>query len=99
MKKTLLAAAAFAIVLPFATPALAVEVICGTVSSADPPSGVVRLTDGTSYRVKVPVLLRGLAPGSHVVITVNNDRSVGIRSDTRYDSPDPENFLGSCPNG
>lgn len=83
MKKFALAFAAAALVVS-AGSALAATTDHGTVSYTDPASGLVRLTDGTHYQISQPVLLNGVAPGDHVVVTVFNNKEIGFRSDDRY---------------
>ncbi len=86
MKKmtVLLPLAAFVM---FAGPALATEVTCGIVSSANPSTGDLRLQDGSKFRVSYPTLLKGVGPGDPVVVTLNNDNTVGITDDNRFSSP------------
>lgn len=67
-----------------AGPALAQQSYPGTVTRANPGTGDVTLTTGKTYRVSKPVLLYGLMPGAHVVITVAPNGTVGIRQNEGY---------------
>ncbi|MCX5580756.1 hypothetical protein [Kaistia terrae] len=64
--------------------ALAAETYNGVVARTDPNSGHVELLGGTTFQVSEPSLLRGLAPGEHVIVTINENNSVGIQEDSSY---------------
>lgn len=79
-----------AILLPFAAilattgAALAVDVDAGQVSGMNPATGALSLTDGRSFHISNPVLLNGLIPGEHVIVTINDDHTVGLAVDNNY---------------
>lgn len=64
-------------------PAMAAETIGGVVDHADPSTGVVSV-DGTNYRVSYPQLLRGVYGGEHVIITKNDNGTIGFQEDSNY---------------
>ena len=75
-----------AVLLPFAVlmttgAAYAAEADANQLVEANPSTGVVKLLDGRTFTVSQPVLLRGLMPGDHVIVTINDDKSVGISQD------------------
>jgi hypothetical protein len=82
MKRSLLLAiAGFAL---SAGSALAADTYSGVVARADPMTGEVMLLGGTIFQVSEPLLLHGLGPGDHVIVTVNDNQTVGIQDDTSY---------------
>lgn len=62
--------------------ALAVDVDAGTVRTINSASGSVTLIDGRTFKVSNPTLLMGLIPGEKVVVTVNDDQTVGLSEDS-----------------
>ncbi|WP_073051058.1 DUF1344 domain-containing protein [Kaistia soli] len=62
--------------------ALAVDVDAGTVRKLDNASGSVTLIDGRTFKISNPSLLMGLIPGEKVIITVNDDQTVGLSEDS-----------------
>jgi len=62
--------------------ALAVDVDAGTVRTLDNASGSVTLIDGRTFKISNPSLMMGLIPGEKVVITVNDDQTVGLSEDS-----------------
>jgi len=83
MRKTSLILAAAATLLAGGA-AFAQQKYPGTVSRANPSTGEVTLTTGKTFRVSQPVLLQGLMPGTHVVITVAANGTTGIRQNDSY---------------
>lgn len=71
-----------AIVLGSAGSALAVDVDAGTLTKMNPATGEVTMTNGHTYKVSNPVLLNGLIPGEKIIITVNDDKTVGLQEDS-----------------
>jgi hypothetical protein len=82
MKRTLLLA--FAGLALSAGTALAADSYNGVVARADPMTGEVTLLGGNTFMVSVPVLLHGVSPGEHVIVTVNDNQTVGIQEDSSY---------------
>jgi hypothetical protein len=82
MKRTLLLA--FAGLALTAGSALAADTYNGVVARADPMTGEVTLLGGSTFQVSEPVLLHGMAPGEHVIVTVNPNNTVGIQEDSSY---------------
>ena len=62
--------------------ALAVDVDAGTVRTINSASGSVTLIDGRTFKISNPSLLMGLIPGEKVVVTVNDDQTVGLSEDS-----------------
>jgi hypothetical protein len=89
-------ALAIAVSVLSAAPTFATEIICGTVSRADSSTGELRLTEGSTFRVVAPSVLSGMAPGDHVRVTINNNRTVGVTHDDRYDVSPQRGGIGSC---
>jgi hypothetical protein len=83
MKKITLLLALSGLVLTTGS-ALAADVYNGVVARADPMTGEVTLLGGSTFQVSEPVLLHGLAPGEHVIVTVNENNTVGIQEDSSY---------------
>ena len=82
MKRTLLLAfAGFALSMGSA---LAAESYNGVVARADPMTGEVTLLGGATFQVSQPLLLHGVAPGEHVIVTINPNNTVGIQEDSSY---------------
>lgn len=71
-----------AIVIGSAGAAYAVDVDGGAVRSIDAGSGSVTLMDGRTFRISNPSLLTGVIPGEKVIITVNDDKTVGFQEDS-----------------
>lgn len=83
MNKFILAISAAALI-GTAGSALAATSERGVVSYTDPSTGALKLTNGESFTVAQPVLLKGVAAGDHVVVTVFNNNEVGFHTDNRY---------------
>lgn len=64
--------------------ALAGETMSGVVARADPNSGELTIVGGGTVQVTQPLLLRNLAPGEHVIITQNNNGTIGVQEDSSY---------------
>lgn len=82
MKRTLLLAIAGLALTAGA--ASAADSYNGVVARADPMTGEVMLLGGATFQVSEPILLHGLGPGEHVIVTVNDNQTVGIQEDTSY---------------
>jgi hypothetical protein len=82
MKRTLLLA--FAGLALSTGAASAADTYNGVVARANPMTGEVMLLGGTTFQVSEPVLLHGVAPGEHVIVTVNPNNTVGIQEDSSY---------------
>jgi hypothetical protein len=82
MKRTLLLA--FAGLALSAGSAYAADSYNGVVARADPMTGEVTLLGGSTFLVTQPMLLHGLGPGEHVIVTVNDNQTVGIQEDSSY---------------
>jgi len=67
-----------------AGPALAGESMTGVVARADPWSGELTLLGGTTVQVADPRLLRNLAPGERVIVTLNDTGTIGVQKDNAY---------------
>ena len=65
-------------------PALAAQTVGGVVTHTDPAMGTVSIVGGSTYRVSDPRLLRNVAPGEHVIITMNDNRTVGLQEDSSF---------------
>ena len=79
--KTLALALPLAAFLASAGAAYAVDVDSGTVRQLDARSGAITLMDGRSFKVSNPILLDGVIPGEKVIITVNDDKTIGFSED------------------
>jgi len=64
--------------------AIAAETMSGVVARADPNTGELALVGGGTFQVTEPMVLRGMAPGDHVIVTLNNNNTVGVHEDTDY---------------
>lgn len=64
--------------------ALAAETIDGVVARANPNTGELSLVGGGTFQVTEPILLRNLAPGEHVIVTRNNNNTIGVQKDNSY---------------
>lgn len=64
--------------------ALAAETVGGVVSQTDPAMGTVSIVGGGTYRVSQPELLRGVYSGEHVIITMNDNHTVGLQEDSSF---------------
>lgn len=62
---------------------MAAETIGGVVDHADPVTGLVSV-GGQTYQVTYPQLLRGVYGGEHVIITKNDNGTVGFQEDSNY---------------
>ncbi|WP_018182314.1 hypothetical protein [Kaistia granuli] len=72
-------------------PALAAETIGGVVSHADPAMGTITIVGSGTYRVSQPLLLRNLAPGEHVIITKNDNGTIGLQEDSNFSDGSGQN--------
>lgn len=68
--------------------AIAADSIDGVVARANPMTGEVTLLGGHTFQVTEPTLLHGLAPGEHVIVTLNDNNTVGIQEDSSYAGSD-----------
>lgn len=82
--KKLIAVLPFAALVLASGSAFAAQEAYGEVSSANPSTGMINLTDGSHFKVSTPVLLNGMAPGDHVIVTINDDKTVGIAPDSGW---------------
>ncbi|BCP55914.1 hypothetical protein K32_45310 [Kaistia sp. 32K] len=64
--------------------ALAADTFGGVVARTNPMTGEVTLLGGSTFQVSEPMLLHGVAPGEHVIVTVNPNNTVGIQEDSSY---------------
>ncbi|MCX5567721.1 MULTISPECIES: hypothetical protein [Kaistia] len=64
--------------------ALAAETMNGVVARADPYTGELVLLGGANIQVSDPSVLRHLAPGEHVIITRNDNDTIGVQVDSSY---------------
>jgi TPP-dependent trihydroxycyclohexane-1,2-dione (THcHDO) dehydratase len=64
--------------------ALAAETVGGVVTRTDPAMGTVSIVGGGTYRVSEPQLLRGVYSGEHVIITMNDNHTVGLQEDSSF---------------
>ncbi|MCX5520583.1 hypothetical protein OSH10_19265 [Kaistia defluvii] len=64
--------------------ALAAETMSGVVARADPYTGELSIVGGGTVQVADPRLLRNLAPGEHVIVTLNNNGTIGVQEDSSY---------------
>lgn len=71
-----------AIVLGSAGSALAVNVDAGTLTRMDTATGEVTMADGQTYKISNPSLLYGLIPGEKIIVTINDDKTVGLQEDS-----------------
>ncbi|MFI5408344.1 hypothetical protein [Kaistia sp. UC242_56] len=83
MKKNLLFLS-FAGLLLVSGTALAAETLNGVVARADPNTGELEIVGGGRVQVTDPRLLRNLAPGEHVIVTRNNNGTIGVQEDSSY---------------
>lgn len=83
MKKNLLFLP-FAGLLLVSGTALAAETMNGVVARADPSTGQLMLLGGANFQVTDPMVLRHLAPGQHVIVTRNNNDTIGVQVDNAY---------------
>lgn len=64
--------------------ALAADTVGGVVAHANPAMGTITIVGGGTYRVSEPRLLRNVVPGEHVIITMNDNRTVGLQEDSNF---------------
>lgn len=64
--------------------ALAAETMSGVVARANPDTGELTIVGGGTVQVSEPLLLRNLAPGEHVIVTRNNNGTIGVQEDSSY---------------
>lgn len=65
-------------------PALAAETMNGVVARANPWTGELVLLGGATVEVADPRLLRNLAPGDRVIVTLNDTGTVGVQEDNAF---------------
>jgi len=65
-------------------PALAAETIGGVVTNVNPSAGTVTVQGAGTFEVSQPELLRGVYGGEHVIITKNDNRTIGLQEDSNY---------------
>jgi hypothetical protein len=65
-------------------PALAAETVGGVVTHTNPSMGTISIVGGGTYRVSQPLLLRNINPGEHVIITKNDNGTVGLQEDSNF---------------
>lgn len=83
MKKNLMFLSLAGLLLVSGT-AFAAETMSGVVARADPYTGELSIVGGGTVMVSEPLLLRNLAPGEHVIVTRNNNGTIGIQEDSSY---------------
>jgi hypothetical protein len=64
--------------------ALAAQTVGGVVTHTDPAMGTVSIVGGGTYRVSEPQVLRGVYSGEHVIITMNDNHTVGLQEDSSF---------------
>jgi len=64
--------------------AAAAEVDMAEITQMNARTGQILLNDGHSYTIANPVLLNGVIPGEQVIVTVNDDHTIGFSEDTSY---------------
>ncbi|ODT14073.1 MAG: hypothetical protein ABS35_35930 [Kaistia sp. SCN 65-12] len=64
--------------------ALAAQTVGGVVARTDPAMGTITIVGSGTYRVSEPRLLRNVAPGEHVIITHNDNNTVGLQEDSNF---------------
>jgi TPP-dependent trihydroxycyclohexane-1,2-dione (THcHDO) dehydratase len=64
--------------------ALAAQTVGGVVSHTDPAMGTVSIVGGGTYRVSDPQLLRGVYSGEHVIVTMNDNHTIGLQEDSGF---------------
>jgi hypothetical protein len=58
----------------------------GRIMGMNAQTGAITLDDGHHYVISNPTLLKGVAPGEHVIVTENPNRTIGFQEDTsQYD--------------
>lgn len=65
-------------------PALASETIGGVVTNVNPSAGTVTVQGAGTFAVSHPELLRGVWGGEHVIVTKNDNGSIGFQEDSNY---------------
>jgi TPP-dependent trihydroxycyclohexane-1,2-dione (THcHDO) dehydratase len=64
--------------------ALAAQTVSGVVAHTNPAMGTVSVVGGGTYRVSEPNLLRGVYSGEHVIITMNDNHTIGLQEDSNF---------------
>ncbi|BCP55915.1 hypothetical protein K32_45320 [Kaistia sp. 32K] len=64
--------------------AFAAETFGGVVTGVNPSAGTISIGGGGTYRVSQPLLLRGVYSGEHVIITKNDNNTVGLQEDSGF---------------
>jgi len=72
--------------LLLAGPALAAHTFGGVVSHVNPAQDSVTLIGSGTFRVSEPRLLRGIYRGEHVIVTKNDNGTVGLQEDSGFSS-------------
>lgn len=75
-----------AAVLLVASPALAAQTFGGVVSHVNPAEDTVTLIGSGTFRVSEPRLLRNVYRGEHVIVTKNDNGTVGLQEDSGFSS-------------
>jgi len=65
-------------------PALAAETYGGVVSNVNPSTGTVTVVGAGTFQVSQPMLLRGVYGGEHVIVTKNDNGTVGFQEDSNF---------------
>jgi hypothetical protein len=65
-------------------PALATETYGGVVTNVNPSAGTVSVQGAGTFAVSQPALLRGVWGGEHVIVTKNDNGSIGLQEDSSY---------------
>ncbi|MFC5517291.1 hypothetical protein ACFPP9_16010 [Kaistia terrae] len=65
-------------------PALAAETYGGVVTNVNPSAGTVSVQGAGTFAVSQPSLLRGVWGGEHVIVTKNDNGSIGLQEDSSY---------------
>ncbi|WP_029077157.1 hypothetical protein [Kaistia adipata] len=72
-------------------PALAADTVGGVVAHTDLSMGTITIVGGGTYRVSEPRLLRNVAPGEHVIITKNDNNTIGLQEDSNFSDGSGQN--------
>lgn len=65
-------------------PALAAETYGGVVTNVNLSAGTVSVVGAGPFKVSQPELLRGVYGGEHVIITKNDNGTVGLQEDSSF---------------
>lgn len=64
--------------------AFAAETYSGNLTYMNASTGEVGLDSGQHFKISNPGLLQGILPGEQVIITKNDDNTVGFQEDSSY---------------